>query len=97
MPTYEYACKECGVVEAFQRMSDDPLTDCPECGKSGVSRIVSGGAGVIFKGDGFFETDYNRSADYKKSAAKDSGESPCAAGGTCPAKEAGVSCPAASD
>ena len=72
MPTYEYACKKCGVVEAFQRMSEEPLSRCPECGRRGVKRIVSGGAGVIFKGDGFWETDYNRSSDYKDKAKKES-------------------------
>ncbi|GDY13937.1 hypothetical protein LBMAG53_28150 [Planctomycetota bacterium] len=65
MPTYEYACRTCGIVEAFQSMRDPPLTKCPSCGKSGAQRIISGGAGVIFRGDGFWETDYNRSADYK--------------------------------
>ncbi len=94
MPTYEYECQTCGVVEAFQQMSEKPLSSCPECGKKGLKKLVSGGAGLIFKGDGFYETDYGRSSSYKTEAAKDQGQTPCANGGTCPAKDAG-SCPAA--
>lgn len=66
MPTYEYACPDCGIIEVFQSMSEKPLTRCPQCKKRKVARMVSGGAGVIFKGSGFWETDYNRSEDYKK-------------------------------
>ncbi|MBS1272407.1 MAG: hypothetical protein MAGBODY4_01552 [Candidatus Marinimicrobia bacterium] len=59
MPTYEYGCKNCGHrFEEFQRMSDDPITQCPECGEESVQRLVSGGAGLIFKGSGFYITDY---------------------------------------
>jgi putative FmdB family regulatory protein len=65
MPTYEYACPDCGIVEVFQSMSEKPLTKCPQCKKKKVHRMLSGGAGVIFKGSGFWETDYNRSDDYK--------------------------------
>jgi putative FmdB family regulatory protein len=61
MPTYEYACPACGIVEAFQSMREDPLTVCPACKKRKVHRIVSRGAGVIFKGSGFWETDYHLS------------------------------------
>lgn len=73
MPTYEYACPTCGIVEAFQSIRDAALTTCPQCEKSPVTRMVSLGGGVIFKGSGFWETDYNRSKDYKdktKDAAK---------------------------
>jgi len=49
-------------------MRDDPLTSCPECGSKCFERQISGGAGVIFKGSGFYETDYNRSQDYQQSA-----------------------------
>lgn len=82
MPTYEYACATCGVVEALQSMREKALTECPVCHKPGVTRLISGGAGVIFKGDGFWETDYNRSADYKK---KDKGGDVPAAGAPAPA------------
>jgi len=63
MPTYEYECKKCGAVfEAFQRMTAPPLTKCKECGAKGtVKRLVGSGAGVIFKGSGFYATDYKRS------------------------------------
>ncbi|HFB67772.1 MAG TPA: zinc ribbon domain-containing protein [Calditrichae bacterium] len=60
MPTYEYKCKQCGhQFEAFQKISDDPLTECPECGGE-VVRLISGGTGLIFKGSGFYLTDYAR-------------------------------------
>jgi len=59
MPTYEYGCKNCGHrFEELQRMSDDPITVCPQCGEKTVKRLVSGGAGLIFKGSGFYITDY---------------------------------------
>ena len=58
MPTYDYLCISCThQFEHFQSMSDDPLTECPICG-SKVRRLVSGGSGLIFKGSGFYITDY---------------------------------------
>ena len=58
MPTYDYICKKCDhTFEYFQAMSDTPLENCPEC-KSKVRRLVSGGSGLIFKGSGFYLTDY---------------------------------------
>ncbi|NRA40173.1 MAG: zinc ribbon domain-containing protein [Planctomycetes bacterium] len=66
MPTYEYACDSCGLFEAFQSMREDAYKICPQCKGKKIQRVISGGAGVIFKGDGFWETDYNRSEDYKK-------------------------------
>lgn len=66
MPTYEYACPTCGIVEAYQSIKDAAFTKCPNCKKAKVQRIISGGGGVIFKGSGFWETDYNRSSDYQK-------------------------------
>jgi putative FmdB family regulatory protein len=69
MPTYEYRCRKGHEFELFQRMSDDPVSECPECGEMS-ERILSGGAGFIFKGDGFYITDY-RSDDYKKAASSD--------------------------
>ncbi len=73
MPPYEYACSACGIVEAFQPMRDEPLKKCPKCKRCKVVRIFSGGAGVIFKGSGFWETDYNRSSDYKARSGSDAG------------------------
>jgi putative FmdB family regulatory protein len=65
MPTYEYACKLCGhEFEIFQPITADSLKRCPVCKKQGLRRIISGGAGLIFKGSGFYETDYKRSAAY---------------------------------
>jgi putative FmdB family regulatory protein len=70
MPTYEYECKKCGHrFEVFQSMSDEPIKKCPECGKQ-VRRLVSGGAGVIFKGSGFYVTDKQEKAPTKPAAEK---------------------------
>jgi putative FmdB family regulatory protein len=61
MPTYDYECKACGhVFETMHAMSAPALRKCPECGKLKLVRLISGGAGVIFKGSGFYETDYKR-------------------------------------
>lgn len=74
MPTYEYRCPECGAdFEKFQRMSDEPGAECPQCGAA-AQRRLSGGAGLLFKGSGFYITDY-RSDSYKKAAESDSGSS----------------------
>ena len=68
MPTYDYECAKCGhTFDAFQNMSDEPLKKCPECGQKGLKRLIGGGLGVIFKGSGFYITDY-RSESYKKAA-----------------------------
>lgn len=72
MPTYEYRCRDCGrEFELFQRMSDEPRAPCPDCGQ-GAERLISGGAGLLFKGDGFYITDY-RSEAYRKRAKEESG------------------------
>jgi putative FmdB family regulatory protein len=74
MPNYDYLCEKCGhEFEVFQSMNDEKLTVCPqeECGGS-VRRLLGTGAGIIFKGGGFYETDY-RSESYKKGASKDEG------------------------
>lgn len=77
MPTYEYECAACGArFEQFQRMSDAPIKVCPECGESSAHRLMSTGVGVVFKGHGFYVTDY-RDASYAKaeSAEKSSANS----------------------
>jgi len=75
MPTYEYKCSACGhTFEAFQSITEEPVRVCPACGKTSVQRLISAGAGLLFKGSGFYITDY-RSESYKKAAKKD-GESP---------------------
>lgn len=80
MPTYEYRCRDCGrEFEVFQRMSDHPGAPCPDCGH-GAKRLISGGAGVLFKGDGFYITDY-RSEDYRKKAREEAGVGAGKAGG----------------
>lgn len=66
MPTYEYRCSNCDhELEAFQSITAKSLKKCPECGKLKLQRLISSGAGLIFKGSGFYETDY-RSESYKK-------------------------------
>jgi putative FmdB family regulatory protein len=60
MPTYDYECTHCGhVFEVFQQMSDKRIEKCPKCAKK-VKRLISSGAGVIFKGSGFYATDYKK-------------------------------------
>lgn len=73
MPTYEYRCPKGHGFELFQRMSDDPVAKCPECGAK-AERLISGGAGFLFKGDGFYITNH-RSEDYKKKASKETSSS----------------------
>ncbi len=73
MPTYEYRCANGHAFEQFQRMSEDPIDTCPQCGAP-AERLLSSGAGLLFKGSGFYITDY-RSDSYKKAAEKDSGGS----------------------
>ena len=71
MPTYEYRCTFCHQIsDAFQRMSDAPLVKCPHCGKDGLERVVSGGAGVIYKGEGWYVTDYSKKSSGGKEPAK---------------------------
>ena len=66
MPTYDYICKKCEhSFEYFQSMSDSLLKECPEC-KGAVRRLVSGGSGLIFKGSGFYLTDYAKKSKSKK-------------------------------
>jgi putative FmdB family regulatory protein len=72
MPTYDYVCKACDHTwEEFQSITARPTKKCPECGKSKAERKIGPGAGIIFKGSGFYITDY-RSEGYKKAAESDS-------------------------
>jgi putative FmdB family regulatory protein len=88
MPTYEYRCKACGhEFERFQGITQKPVRRCPSCGRNTVQRLIGTGAGIIFKGSGFYQTDY-RSKAYSEKARSESS----AAGGGEPAKG---SCPAA--
>jgi len=75
MPTYEYKCTKCGhLFEAFQKITEPPVAECPQCGGK-VERLISGGAGLIFKGSGFYITDYKKSGQ-KKDSSKDSSNEP---------------------
>lgn len=68
MPTYEYICDKCQhQFEQFQSIKARPIRKCPKCGKQSVQRLIGAGAGIIFKGSGFYQTDY-RSEGYKKAA-----------------------------
>jgi len=83
MPTYEYQCRSCGQrFEARQRITASPRTRCPRCGKK-VDRLISAGAGFLFKGSGFYTTDH-RSTPYREAArkakAQESGSTAPAAG-----------------
>ena len=73
MPTYDYVCDACGhALEAFHAMSAPPLRTCPKCGKKKLVRKIGAGAGVIFKGSGFYQTDYK--SPLRGSATKSEGE-----------------------
>ena len=77
MPTYDYLCDGCGHrFEEFQSMTAKALRKCPQCGKNALQRLIGAGAGVIFKGSGFYETDY-RSSSWTEGSKKD------APGGGC--------------
>src|SRR5438093_13403520 len=92
MPTYEYKCSACGhSFEKFQSMSAAPIRRCPKCHKNQVRRLIGTGAGLIFKGSGFYITDY-RDASYKEKAKADTGDAkdakPAAAEGDAKKTEA---------
>lgn len=71
MPTYDYECSACGhKMEVFQKISDPVLKKCPECKKLKLKRLFGTGAAIMFKGSGFYQTDY-RSDGYKKAAKAD--------------------------
>ncbi len=75
MPTYDYECDGCGhAFELFQRISENPKRKCPECGKQKLRRLIGPGAAIMFKGSGFYTTDY-RSESYKKAASAEKSNS----------------------
>ena len=86
MPTYDYSCPNGHRFEVFQRMSDEPVAECAECG-AGAERVISGGVGFLFKGDGFYITE-SRSDDYKKKASADSPSDSSSASGDSTKKAA---------
>lgn len=70
MPTYDYECTNCGhTFEAFQSMTEEPLKECPKC-KGVLKRLIGGGSGLIFKGSGFYITDYKKSGASPSSSGK---------------------------
>lgn len=84
MPTYEYECTRCKkTFEVFQSMSDEPVKRCKFC-KAKVKRLIGPGGGIIFKGSGFYKTDY-RSSEYNKKKKEDQP-------GLCPVKDKGEGC-----
>lgn len=98
MPTYEYECSKCGNhFDFFQSMKDAPLTDCPDeaCGGKGtVKRLIGSGAGLIFKGSGFYITDYKKqngcgssSSGKGKESKSDAPSCACPNAATCPAAQ----------
>ncbi|HOW35758.1 MAG TPA: zinc ribbon domain-containing protein [Candidatus Omnitrophota bacterium] len=80
MPTYQYECSACGhQLEAFQSMTEKKLKKCPKCGKNSLDRLIGSGTGIIFKGSGFYETDYKR----KEQAQTDSSKASSHSGSCC--------------
>ena len=72
MPTYDYLCDQCGEhVEIFQKITDDPVRECPACKTDHLVRQFGTGAAIVFKGSGFYQTDY-RSESYKKGQSSES-------------------------
>lgn len=87
MPTYEYYCPDCDKdLEIFHSMKEDARKECPQCKKTNLTRKISGGSGVIFKGSGFYETDYKKSSAKSESKPAESkpekpSSSTCCGGG----------------
>jgi putative FmdB family regulatory protein len=80
MPTYDYICDACGhEFEAFESITADPRTECPECTRPKLRRKIGPGAAILFKGSGFYQTDY-RSESYKKAAEADKSTGKAATG-----------------
>jgi len=83
MPTYDFVCDACGhTFEEWQSFKDEPLTKCPECKKKKVRRLIGSGAAVVFKGSGFYETDYKRDEKYKAAEKADAAAPPAPAAET---------------
>ena len=91
MPTYAYACQACDhAVEYFQSMSEAPKRKCPACGKLKLKRKIGTGAGILFKGSGFYETDY-RSQSYQDGAKADKKSSESKSSGSKSSESKGAS------
>jgi len=95
MPTYEYLCPEGHAFEKFQKMAEKPRAKCPTCGLP-ATRKISGGAGLVFKGSGFYITDYGKDGKGPRTAPSEGGTTPPAAESSKPAgKESAAAPPAA--
>lgn len=76
MPTYEYACESCDHhFEVFQSIVAEPLKRCPTCGRGDLKRLIGAGAGIIFKGSGFYETDYKKASEQPEKTEEADSES----------------------
>jgi putative FmdB family regulatory protein len=97
MPTYAYVCEKCHhECEAFQSIKAKPLRQCPACGENTLKRLIGTGAGIIFKGSGFYCTDY-RSDSYKNAAQSETGGAKDKATGKKEAKSENAAAPAPSE
>lgn len=84
MPTYQYECGACGhMFEELQSMTDPKLKQCPQCKKNKLHRLIGLGGGIIFKGTGFYQTDYKKSDAPASSAAPSSSSQSCGSGCGC--------------
>ena len=88
MPTYQYECSACGhEFEIIQSMTEKRLTKCPKCAKRALERLIGAGAGIIFKGSGFYETDYKKktppTGESKKEPANSPKSTPCSSSCAC--------------
>lgn len=99
MPTYEYICRSCDhEMEAFQSMKDPHLVDCPACHEPALQRRIGRGAGIVFKGSGFYQTDYKSSGSGKEGGTDKSSGAPSASPEKAPASAKPASAaPAAAD
>ena len=94
MPTYDYVCEACEhAFELVQSIKVDAIKKCPECGKNKLRRLIGPGAAIVFKGSGFYTTDY-RSESYKKGAAADKADKTANSGESGDKKEKGTEKPA---
>ena len=84
MPTYQYECQACGhELEALQSMTEAKLTKCPKCKKNKLARLIGSGSGMIFKGSGFYETDYKKKTPSAGETKPEAKPASAPAGGSC--------------
>lgn len=88
MPTYDYECpKCCHKFELLQKMNEKPISKCPKCGSKKVKRLIGAGSGIIFKGTGFYETDYKRKEDKSSVSCSLKGTKKECSSNKCPANK----------